>query len=163
MSSKIDTIEHYESEDTIKGQHADYDGICMPIALLSDEAEMQKHLANRYPEEFGDEISMDEEQVLFNEHLDKIINCDNMRTHRLPEDDEGMDETNQIPSRMPKALRDILNGVTPDNPQGVTQLVTVRLHNTLVDKLKFHGSTFNKGHQTLIVDIIKDYAKIHNL
>ena len=86
-----------------------------------------------------------------------------MRTHRLPEDDEGMDETNQTPSRMPKALRDQLNGVTPDNPQGVTQLVTVRLHNKLVDKLKLHGSTMNKGHQTLIVDILKDYAEHNNL
>ena len=86
-----------------------------------------------------------------------------MRTHRLPEDDEGMDETNQIPSRMPKALRDQLNGVTPDNPQGVTQLVTVRLHNKLVDKLKVHGSTMNKGYQTLIVDILKDYAEHNNL
>lgn len=86
-----------------------------------------------------------------------------MRTHRLPEDDEGMDETNQIPSRMPKALRDQLNGVTPDNPQGVTQLVTVRLHNKLVDKLKVHGAPMNKGHQTLIVDILKDYAEHNNL
>ena len=86
-----------------------------------------------------------------------------MRTHRLPEDDEGMDETNQIPSRMPKALRDQLNGVTPDNPQGVTQLVTIRLHNKLVDKLKAHGASKNKGYQTLIVDILKDYSEHNNL
>lgn len=92
-----------------------------------------------------------------------MIDTSQMRTHRLPEDDEGMTDENQIPSRMPKALRDAINGVTPENPQGVTQEVTVRLHNDLVKKLTNYGLTVNMGHQTLIKDILIKFAETHNL
>ena len=95
--------------------------------------------------------------------LDGMIDTSQMRTHRLPEDDEGMTDENQIPSRMPKALRDAINGVTPENPQGVTQEVTVRLHNDLVKKLTDYGLTVNMGHQTLIKDILIKFAQTHNL
>lgn len=92
-----------------------------------------------------------------------MIDTSQMRTHRLPEDDEGMTDENQIPSRMPKALRDAINGVTPENPQGVTQEVTVRLHNDLVDKLTKYGLTVNMGHQTLIKDILIKFVETNNL
>lgn len=92
-----------------------------------------------------------------------MIDISQMRTHRLPEDDEGMTDENQIPSRMPKALRDAINGVTPENPQGVTQEVTVRLHNDLVDKLTKYGLTVNMGHQTLIKDILIKFVETNNL
>lgn len=103
------------------------------------------------------------------EYLDKNmlghleINTTNMRTHRLPEDDEGMTDENQKPSRMPKALLDALNGVTEEHPEGVRQLVHVRLHNNLIDKLKAYGAPINLGHQALIVKILEDFIKTKNL
>lgn len=88
-----------------------------------------------------------------------------MRTHRLPEDDEGMDNTNQILTRMPKSLMDSLNGVTEDNPEGTHKLIHVRLPISLIDKLTVHGQSLDnkRGYQTLIQDILEEYSKIHNL
>lgn len=111
----------------------------------------------------------DEELNNEDKYLDKTmlghleIDTTHMRTHRLPEDDEGMTVENQKPSRMPKALLDALNGVTEEHPEGVRQLVHVRLHNNLIDKLKAYGSTINLGHQALIVEILEDFIKTKNL
>lgn len=94
-----------------------------------------------------------------------MIDTSQMRTHRLPEDDEGMTSENQkrVSLEETKKLNDIINGVTPENSQGVQQLVHVRLPNNLVDKLTKYGLTVNMGHQTLIKDILIKFAESHNL
>lgn len=116
-----------------------------------------------------DVLISDEQLNNKDEYLDKNmlghleIDTTHMRTHRLLEDDEGMTAENQKPSRMPKALLDALNGVTEEHPEGVRQLVHVRLHNNLIDKLKAYGAPINLGHQALIVKILEDFVKTKNL
>ena len=111
-------------------------------------------MSNNQPEKF--EKPNQETQ----EAMRSALNFDfsEMRTHRLPEDDEGMDETNQIPSRMPKSLMDSLNGVTEDNPEGTYKLIHVRLPISLIDKLTVHGQSLDnkRGYQTLIQDILEE-------
>lgn len=94
-----------------------------------------------------------------NSPLAKAIDVSGMRTYRLPEDTEGMTPENQIPSRMDKSLQDILNGVTPENPEGVSQIVSVRLDNIVVEKLKAYGKPIELGHQALIRELIENFVK----
>ena len=92
-------------------------------------------------------------------HLNLKIDTSQMRTHRLPEDDEGMTDENQIPSRMDKSLQDLINGVTPENPEGVSQIVSIRLDNIVVEKLKAYGKPIELGHQALIRELIENFVK----
>ena len=94
-----------------------------------------------------------------NSPLAKAIDVSEMRTYRLPEDTEGMTDENQIPSRMDKSLQDLINGVTPENPEGVQQLVHVRLSNDTVKKLKAYGKLIELGHQALIRELIENFVK----
>lgn len=118
-------------------------------------------MSNNQPEKF--EKPNQETQ----EAMQSALNFDfsEMRTYRLPEDDEGMDNTNQILTRMPKSLLDSLNGVTEDNPEGTHKLIHVRLPISLIDKLTVHGQSLDnkRGYQTLIQDILEEYSKTHNL
>lgn len=92
------------------------------------------------------------------------IDTSGMRTHRLSEDDEGMTEFNQIPSRMPQSLLDALDGKTTDNPDGTSQLVTIRLKNELIARLKNYAKQNEIGYPTyLIEDILEEFAKTHSL
>lgn len=96
--------------------------------------------------------------------LDGMIDTSQMRTHRLPEDDEGMTDFNQIPSRMPQSLLDALDGKTADNPDGTSQLVTIRLKNELIARLKNYAKQNEIGYPTyLIEDILEEFAKTHSL
>lgn len=98
-------------------------------------------------------------------HIGNIkIDTSGMRTHRLPEDDEGMTDFNQIPSRMPQSLLDALDGKTADNPDGTSQLVTIRLKNELITRLKNYAKQNEIGYPTyLIEDILEEFAKTHSL
>lgn len=91
--------------------------------------------------------------------LSKVIDISEMRTYRLPEDTEGMTDENQIPSRMDKSLQDLINGVTPENPEGISQIVSVRLDNDTVKKLKAYGKPIELGHQALIRELIENFVK----
>lgn len=94
-----------------------------------------------------------------NSPLAKAIDVSGMRTYRLPEDTEGMTSENQIRSRMPKSLQDLISGVTPENPEGVSQIVSVRLDNDVVEKLKAYGKPIELGHQALIRELIENFVK----
>ena len=102
---------------------------------------------------------MSESNNADNSLLAKAIDVSEMRTYRLPEDTEGMTDENQIPSRMDKSLQDLINGVTPENPEGVQQLVHVRLSNDTVKKLKAYGKLIELGHQALIRELIENFVK----
>lgn len=99
------------------------------------------------------------------EAINSILNFDfsEMRTHRLPEDDEGMDETNQRVMRMPQAILDQLDGKTPDNPEGTSQIVYIRLSNVLIKQLKAYGLNCERGYQSIIEDVLEDFAKNNSL
>lgn len=94
-----------------------------------------------------------------NSPLAKAIDISGMRTQHLPEDDEGMTSENQIRSRMPKSLQDLISGVTPENPEGISQIVSVRLDNDVVEKLKAYGEPIELGHQALIRELIDNFVK----
>ena len=90
--------------------------------------------------------------------LDDILDFSQMRTERLPEDE--VEPTTQVFKHMPKSLTDAINGVTEDNPNGIRQMVEVRLHNDLVEQLKTYAKENKIGYpSTLFTKIFEDFLQ----
>lgn len=86
-----------------------------------------------------------------------------MRTERTPQDDIDFENADWVISKPNKALENIINGVTKDNPRGVLELVHVRVPVKSIDKLKGYGIDNSIGYQTIILNLIEDFIKDNNL
>lgn len=86
-----------------------------------------------------------------------------MRTERTPQDDIDFENAAWVKSKPNKALENIINGVTKDNPRGVLELVHVRVPVKSIDKLKGYGIDNSIGYQTIILNLIEDFIKDNNL
>ena len=86
-----------------------------------------------------------------------------MRTKRILQDDIDFESAEWVVSKPNKALENIINGVTKDNPRGILELIHIRPPVASVDKLKAYGKENSIGYQTIILNLIEDFIKAENL
>lgn len=56
-------------------------------------------------------------------------------------------------------LMKLLDGVTEENPEGVSRMISIRLPNTLISDLKSIGLAHKLGYQTLAKKVLIDFVE----
>ena len=74
----------------------------------------------------------------------------------------GAEEAYVKRSKMPEALKKLLNGKTEENPNGKMQLISIRLPEALIDDLKRIGTIEGLGYQTLARTILHRFVEAEN-